>query len=457
MDEATYDVVVIGSGSGNIIVSEALSEGLSVALIDRGPLGGTCLNLGCIPSKMLIFPADRIAEIREARKLGVRADITEIDFQAIMHRMRRLVSHDRASIRRGIGQAEGLDFYEAEGRFVDTYTLQVGDRRVTGKKIFIAAGARPWIPPIEGVDDIDYLTNESVLELEALPKSIVVVGGSYIGVEYAHFFEAMGAKVTLVEMLDRLVPTEEPEVSAVLQKRMSERMAVHTNTRVERFEVLEGGCRVEAQKAGGDKIVLEAERVMLAVGRRSNADILQVEKAGIETNDHGYIKVDDYLRTNVENIWAFGDIIGRQMFRHAANREAVIAWHNATNDHQVRMDFLSVPHAVFAFPQIASVGLTEEQARREFKVAIGRVNYADIAKGSAMMEEDGFAKIIVNQENGHILGLHVVGPFAPLLVQEVVTIMANAGTIDWLARAMHIHPAASELIGDLPYVLHAHG
>lgn len=457
MDRREYDVVVVGSGAGNIVVSQALAEGLSVALVDRGPVGGTCLNLGCIPSKRLIASADRVMELREAQKLGIKVEIEEIDFSGIMQRMRTSVGRDRDAMHAGLVQSDALDFYEIEGYMVDDHTLQVGDKQIRGEKIVLAAGSRPLIPPIKGLDEVDYLTNETVLALDEPPRSLIIVGGGYIGVEYAHFFEAMGTEVVVVEMLERLVPVEEPGISAVLQKRLAQRMAIRTNTRVERISAADGGCVVEArERHTGEPVKMGAQRLMVAAGRRSNADLLRVENAGIETDEDGFIRVDAYLQTNVPHIWAFGDIIGKAMFRHAANREALIAWHNANNDHKVRMDYLTVPHAVFTWPQIASVGLTEAQAREEFNIAVGHVRYADTAKGEAIKEEDGFAKIIVDRENGHILGLHVIGPYAPLLVQEGITVMANAGTIDWLAHALHIHPALSEVIGDLPFVLHAH-
>jgi mycothione reductase len=452
-----YDVIVVGSGSGNIVVNQAISEGLSVALVDRGPVGGTCLNLGCIPSKMLIAPADRVMEVREAQKLGIQTEIKDIDFLGIMERMRASVGHDRDAMREGLIHSKELDFYEVEGYLIDDHTLQVGDKQIRGEKIVLAAGSRPLIPPIDGLDQIDYLTNETVLALTEPPKSLIIIGGGYIGAEYAHFFEAMGTQVALVEMLERLVPEEEPGISALLQKRLAQRMAVRTYTRVEQISATNGGCIVKARDTrSGEPVEMGAERLMLAAGRRPNADLLRVENAGIETDERGFIRANAYLETNVPHIWAFGDIIGKAMFRHAANREALIAWHNVNSDHKVRMDYLSVPHAVFSWPQSASVGLTEAQARREFKVAIGFARYADTAKGEAIMEKDGFAKVVVDRENGHILGLHVIGPYAPMLVQEGVTIMANAGTIDWLAHALHIHPALSEVIGDLPFVLHAH-
>ncbi len=442
-----YDVIVVGSGSGTRIVDNALGHGMRVALVDRGPLGGTCMMVGCIPSKKLIFPADRVMEAREAEKLGLEVDIRHIDFGSIMERMRRGVREGQEKVRAGIEAAADLDFYEMEGHFVDKYTLQVGDERIRGDHIFLVSGARPLIPPIEGLEDVPYLTNESVLELTERPESLLIVGGGYIGTEYGHFFAAMGTQVTIVQRNEHLVPEEEPEISELLKKKMAERMDVHTNTEAVQVHEDEDGISVVCKNVqSGEEQTLNAERIMIAAGRTSNADLLQVENAGIETDERNYIRVDEYLETNVENVWALGDATGKHMFKHVANREAAVVWHNFAHDHRVPMDYGAVPHAVFSHPQIASVGLTEEQARGQFDILVGRADYGDVAKGEAMMETDSFAKAIVEQESGRILGFHIIGPYAPMLIQEVIDAMADEGTVGDIARPMHIHPAMTELI-----------
>jgi mycothione reductase len=442
-----YDVVVIGSGSGANTVDPALRQGLRVAMVDKGPLGGTCLNVGCIPSKMLTFPADRVVEIQAAKKLGIDAEIGAVDFQAIMERMRRTVSKSQGHMREGIGLVPDLDFYEVEGHFTGDHTLQVGSERIRGERIFIAAGARPLIPPIKGIREVDYLTNDNVFDLSERPESIILVGGGYISAELGHFFAAMGTRVTILGRNTRLVPQEEPEISQLLKAKMMDRMDVHTDTEV--IEVKEQDERtmvVARNRTTGERGEFVAESILIAAGRMSNADLLQVENAGIETDARGYVKVNGYLETNRENIWAFGDITGKHMFRHVANRESIIAWHNSNHDHRVEMDYRAIPHAVFSYPQIASVGLTEAQAREDFDILVGRASYTDVAKGEAMMEEDGFAKAIVDGETGRILGFHIVGPYAPILIQEVTTAMANDVQVGWIDRGMHIHPALPELI-----------
>lgn len=446
----TYDIIVIGSGAGNIIAAKAVRDGLHTALIDKGPLGGTCLNLGCIPSKLLIAPADRIMQIREARNMGVHAKILEIDFGGIMRHMRRSVEEDRHDMRRGFDDLPGLDLFQAKAAFVDDCLVSVSGRELRGDKIFIASGARPRIPSIEGLEKVPYLTNETVLELKTLPESIIIVGGGYVAAEYAHFFSAMGSNVTVLQRGLRMVRNEEPAISALLESRMKKRMQIHTQMDVIKVMEMGNTCQVTARgTVSGKTKEFCAEKLMLAAGRTSNADLLAVDRSGIETDENNYIIVDDFLETNHPNIYALGDAIGRQMFRHAANHEAQIAWHNAMGGEKTAMNFGNVPHAVFSHPQIASVGMTENAAySMDERILVGTAHYKDIAKGEAMHQKYGFAKLIAHRESGQILGCHIIGPHAAVLLQEVVNIMTAGGTVMHIIEAMHIHPALSELIQD---------
>jgi len=442
-----YDVIVIGSGCGMNIADEALTHSLSVALVDKGPLGGTCANLGCIPSKMLIFAAGRIAEIQEARKLGIEAKIRNIDFNFIMERMRKFIRENQEHMKQGVSHAENLGFYEGEGHFVDDYTIEVNGEKIKGDKIFIASGSRPMIPPINGLDSVDFLTNETVLQLKERPKSLIIIGGGYIAVEYGHFFAAMGTRVTMLEMADRLVLAEDPEIADVLKKELSRRMDVYTDVRAE--EVKENGrgitvIAMDAKSNVGKEFT--AQRILVAVGRRSNADLLKVENTGVEVDKRGFIKVNEYLETTKKNIFAVGDANGQQMFTHVANKEAMLAAHNAIHGGKLKMDYSAAPHAVYSHPQIASVGMTEEAAKKVHKVLVGRAEYSDVAQGEAMMEENGFAKAVLEVGTGKILGFHIIGPYAPILIQEVINAMASGGGIDQIQTSMHIHPAITELI-----------
>ncbi len=443
----TYDVIVIGSGSGGEIVDAAISHGMKVAWVDKGPLGGTCLNVGCIPSKILIHPADRIMEILEAKKLGITVEIKDIDFQTIMQRIQRPIQKSHTAMQQGISHAENLDYYHDVGHFIKDYTLQVSEKEIKGEKIFLSSGARPFIPPIKGLDSIPYLTNENVFSLNEKPTSMVIIGGGYIAVEFAHFFSAVGTKVTMFQRGNRLIPNAEPEISEALQKQLMKRMQISLNTEV--LEVQKQGNSVTVKGKNsmtGKEIMVSAEKIFVAAGRKSNADLLKVENTGVRTNAQGYIVVNEYLETSKQNIWAFGDAIGKAMFKHVANEEAVVAWRNAFHEKKTKMEYQTIPYAVFTYPEIAAVGMTEEEAKKQYQILVGTARYSDVAKGEAMMETEGFAKAILEKQTGKIVGFHIIGPYAPMLIQEVINGMALGGDIAYISQGMHIHPALSELI-----------
>jgi dihydrolipoamide dehydrogenase len=350
--------------------------------------------------------------------------------------------------KKGINQIPNFDYFDVEAYFVDDYTLQINDEKIKGEKIFIGSGARPLIPSLKGIDKVDYLTNETLLELDDKPESMIIIGGGYVAAEYGHFFSAMGVKVTILQRGKMLVPNEEPEISDLLKKELRKRMDVFTNT--EAIEVKKNNNFIDVigkVVETGKEEVFTAEKILVAVGRKSNADLLKVEKTGVETDNRDFIKVNDYLQTSKKNIWAFGDATGKEMFKHVANDEAYIAWNNAFHDEKVKMDYHAVPHAVFSYPQIASVGLTQSEAKEKgFDLLVGKARYDDVAKGEAMMETEGFAKAIVDKKTMKILGFHIIGPYAPMLIQEVITIMAIGGQAGHIGYGMHIHPALSELI-----------
>jgi len=461
-----YDLIVIGSGAGMNVASKALQAGMRVAVVEHGLMGGTCLNTGCIPSKILLYPADVIRELDEAKKIGVEGTIANVDFGLMMERMRSFVEEDREQMELSVSAVEALEWYRDTGEFVGDYELKVGKETITAPKVVIASGARAVVPPIEGLVDTGYIDHVSVLGLETLPVSLIIIGGGYISCEYGHFFSALGTQVTLLEMMPRLLLAEDPEISEIVERRFSRYAEIRTNHKVVRVG-RKGDQKVVTALSGEDDKIYEfkADEVMLAAGVRSNSDLLKPEKTGVETDRHGWITVNEYLETTKPGIWALGDALGKHMFRHTANYEAEVVWMNAFTDHRQPVDYHAVPHAVFGYPQVAGVGITEEEAKAEgYEIRVGRARYMDVTKGYAMGEDDSLVKVVVEQGTGRILGCHIVGSQAAILVQQVAYLM-NAGSQDYmpLADSQVIHPALSEVVinafGNMapPDHVHAHG
>ena len=443
-----HDVIIVGAGDVGLGVAfKAVSGGLNVALVDKGNPGGTCVNSGCVPSKTLIYTADRIIETRENTKLGIRSGMIDVNFRAVMERTRRVVTRSRNSIKKAIKGSENLEFIDKEARFIDEHTLEAGGRKIRGKQIFLATGARPLVPPIRGLEKTPFLTNENVLGLASRPDSIIFIGGGFISLEYAHFFSAMGVKVKLIDRNPGLLPLGEPEISRLLKQELEKRIELHMG--VEIMEIQRGGdgyiVLVKNARTGRGKRI-SASHVMVNAGRKSNADLLKPENAGIETDKDGFIKVDKYLRTNKKHIWAIGDAIGRKMFTHAGDKEAELAWHNARHKKQISMDFESVPYAVYTHPQIASVGLTEREARLDHEILVGHTLYSDTVMGEAMMERTGFAKAVVEKGTRRVLGFHIIGPHAAMLIQEVANAIIHKADVESITGCMHIFPALSNIV-----------
>jgi len=443
-----FDVLVVGSGSGMMIANAAVNSGKTVAIVEMAKLGGTCLNVGCIPSKMVIYPADMVNQIRHAEQLGIKVTIDEIDFPFIMKRTKEFVEHDRHPMEDAITQIDGLSFYPVQGEFIDDYTMQVGDEVIKADTIFLASGARPFIPPIKGIEGIDYLTNDNVWDMTERPESMVIVGGGLIAVEMAHFFSSMGVDVSLLSRSPRLIKNGEPEVSEILLTSMRQRMHIETDIEVKEIEKKGDRLRVKAKTKGGEEKEYDVETIFIAAGRKSNADLLKVEKTGVKVDSRGYIIVDEEYQTSKKNIIAFGDAIGREMFKHVANAEAQVVWQKYSHGHSHQMNYDLVPYAAFSWPQVAAVGITEaEVKKRGIKYLIGEYNYRDTAKGAAMAEEDGYVKVLLSSEEYKILGASIIGPFAPILIQEIISVMnAGEGTVHPITDAMHIHPSLSEVV-----------
>ena len=444
-----FDVIVVGSGSGMLVASVAVEQGLNVALVEQGKMGGTCINVGCVPSKMLIYPADLISSLGNAKKLGVNTTTNSVDFNNIMIRMHELVNHDSGHQASAVEATPNLTWYKDTGYFISDYTMQVGTRTVSARMIFIASGAHTTIPSIKGIENVNYLTSDTTLELKTAPMSILIVGGGYIGMEYGHFFSSIGVKTTIIQRPKHILPDEEVEISNLLRNQIEGKI-----------EIFSGHEVVEAKQESNTKIIIaknletgkllefSADAILIATGRSSNANNLKPQQTGVKLNEQGFIEVNEYLETSKKNIWAFGDAIGKLMFKHAANYEAGVVWHNANHDHKIEMNYAAVPHAVFTYPQIASVGLKSEEAKQQnYKILVGKALYKDTAMGAAMGFPDGFVKVVVEEETGKILGAHIIGHEASILIQEIVNAMVSGeGTYSPIARGIHIHPALSEVV-----------
>ena len=447
-----YDIIVIGSGCGLLIVEAAAAKGWKTALIEKGKLGGTCLNVGCIPSKMLIHPADVIYEIGNVKQLGIDASINGVNFKSIIDRTLFTIKGYRNKLHRQLHRLNGVDLYENTARFTSDYVIDVAGETVTSSRIIIACGARPVMPDESLIGKEGILTNDNLLDLQEAPERLIIVGGGYIACEYAHFFASMGSQVILIEMADRLLTGEEPEVSELVERTLSNIAEIRTNTRLDGIKETDSGWEVSAVSVeNGTLKKFKGTHVLFAIGRKPNTDWLGLENTSIKTDINGYIPVDHFLSTNLEGVYAIGDVNGVQMFRHAANYEAEIAWHNAAHSNnkqgeRAAVDYSAMPRAIFTRPQVAAVGMTQTEAEKLYPAITKKVFYYETAKGEAMQEKHGFVKTITNPENGRILGCHIAGPQASVLIQEVVNAMAGDGTVDSIFGGVHIHPALSEVI-----------
>jgi len=484
----TYDLVVIGSGVGLSVLNVGLQLGMNCALVENTKIGGTCLTRGCIPSKVLVYPADLIRESQHAKKVGIKFNIENIDWDLIAKRMWSQIDESKM-MDQGLSTVPNLKLYKGIGEFIGEYEMKVKNTKngeeighFKSERFVIASGARSFIPPIQGIEDIDFITNEDFFG-DKFPKkpwrSLIIIGGGVIAAELAHIFSAMGTDVTIVEMFPRLVVTEEPEISHLLQKSLSKHMKVLLNEKAIKayWNKKQKAVLIKNMETGKEKEIM-AEEILIAAGRRSNADFLKVENTGVETDERGWIKTNQYLETNKNNIWCIGDANGLYQFRHKANYEAEICTNNifGPEDQKRSVNYSAVPWAIFTYPQIGHVGMTQAEAiEKGYEIFVAVKNYSTVAKGFAMgyesnQDDDGFVKLIVDKSY-KILGAHVIGPHAALLVQPFVYLMNSgftctlpeykddkdlpkieracpeAGSFMPIYHSMVIHPSLNEVTG----------
>ncbi len=448
-----YDLIIVGTGSGMNYIGSIMDANpeMNVAVIDKDEPGGICLTRGCIPSKILLYPAELVNDIHKAQHFGIDVQIKSIDFSKIMERMRSKISSDIQSIEDNLQANPRIDYYKATAEFIEPYTLKAGEEILKGKMIFLCTGSRPAIPSVKGLDDVGYLTSDDVLHISELPKSLTIIGGGYIAAEYGHFFSAMGSKVTIIGRNPHFLPQAEPEISVLAKRMMSERMEIITNHEVlEVKQIPEGKQVLLKHRETGEEMQIVSSDILVATGRESNSDLLKPEKAGIEIDKLGWIKVDEHLESSQKNIWVIGDATGKHLFKHVANHESTIVYYNAVLGRKATVDFHAVPGAVFSEPEIASVGMSEKEAVAQYEednIVIAFYRFQDTGKGLAMDLEDEFVKVILETETDKVLGAHIIGPHASILIHEIIPVMYTSDqSAAPIMYSMDIHPSLSEVI-----------
>jgi len=456
-----FDFLVIGSGSGLDVANVAVNQGQSVAVVEKGPLGGTCLNRGCIPSKHLLYHADVLETVERADEFEIEATVDEFDFAEIVRKVNEEVQEDAESIRRGLESSSQHELYDGEARFTDERTIEVtggadDGARMRADTVLIAAGTRPGIPDIDGIDDVNYLTSTEALQLESPPDRLVIVGGGYIAAELGHFFGTFGSDVTIVGRRPNLLPEADEEVAEAFTERYADRFTVHTGHAATAVTGDDGEITVEAMPyeygdsggivEDGEPVTVTGDELLVAAGRVPNSDTLNLDATGVETDDQGFVETDEYLQTDAEGVWALGDIVGEYLLKHSANHEARAAARNIFGDDPQPVDYSAMPFAVFASPEVAGVGALEQDLRAEGReYATNTYRYENTARGDAMKAQ-GFVKVLIDLD-GEILGCHIIGPDASTLVQEVVVAMkSGSGTVQDIRESVHIHPALPEVV-----------
>jgi dihydrolipoamide dehydrogenase len=443
----TFDMVVIGTGAGEYASSAAANAGMKVALIDEGPYGGTCVNRGCIPSKMLIRSADVYELVQRAHLWGVNAEVKSIDWQKIVSQVFTTVDGWSAEDLKRNEENPNITNFIGHAEFVGEKTLSIREEEIRGDIVVIAAGSRPRVPNIEGLADTPYVTTDQALRLPEQPRRLVIVGGGFIAAEMAHFFGNLGTEVTIVQRSDRLIANEDADVSSKFTEIYGRKFNLMLNAEVNRVQHSDGHFDIKVKQNGATH-ALSCDTLLLATGRVSNADLLKVEATGVKTDARGFVSADEYLETDVPGVWTLGDIAGRYMLRHSANYEGAYVAHNALHpDDKVAVDYRAMPHAVFGSPQVAGVGMTEEEARKTGRnIKVGRAAYVDVTYGLSLRDEDGFVKVITDADSGEILGCHILGTDASILIQEAVNAMRTYVDVGQLNQAIYIHPALPEVM-----------
>jgi pyruvate/2-oxoglutarate dehydrogenase complex dihydrolipoamide dehydrogenase (E3) component len=439
-----YDLVVLGGGPGGLSVASAAARiGARVALIEKHHLGGECTYSACIPSKALIEAARLAHRIRKANRLGIRVAPPEIDFAAVMERVRSVVGHFAGSDSGDSLRASGIDVFRGSPAFEAYDTVLVdGTTRVNGQRFVIATGSRAAVPTVPGLSDAGYLDNVSVWKLNELPRTLTVIGAGPSGIEFAQAFSRLGSAVTVLADSPQILPREDPEVADRLEVSLSdEGITILKDVQVTRVAVRDGQkvCTYRAKLAAEDREV-SGTHLLVATGRLANVEGLNLDEVGVHADPEHGIEVDDYLQTRSTRVYAIGDVLQRQMFTHAAEREAQVAYQNAVLRLPRKIDYSALPWATFTEPEVATVGLSEAAARQQSDdVRVLRADFADLDRAVVDGLTDGFAKVIATP-SGKILGATIVGEQASLILQEFVLAMEHGLTLPDIASTVHPFP-----------------
>lgn len=450
-----FDLVIIGSGPGGYVAAiRAAQLGMSVACVEVDKLGGVCLNIGCIPTKALLSSALLVNEMKDGEKHGIIAKDVSFDLgpaqkrsRAVADQMNRGIAHlfkkNKVTHVQGFGRLKGKGKVEVEGEDGTNRVLEAGH-------VIIATGSRPRDLPVLKIDENRIWSSTGALMQQGAPASLLIVGAGAIGMEFADVFASYGSKVTLVEALERILPLEDAEISKFMERSYKKRgMDIHTSARFEKADIQEDGVAVTFRDAKGETHEMKVDYVLSAVGRVPNSEGLGLDTAGVKTDERGFITVDERLRTNVEGVYAIGDVAGHQLLAHKASHEGIVCVEHIAGQGHGTVDYDNVPNCTYCHPEVASVGLTEEQAReRGFDIEVGKLPWVAIGRAVAAGHADGFVKIIRDKKYSEILGAHIVGPSATELIAEFVLGRHLESTVEEMEKAIHPHPTLSEGVSE---------
>ena len=438
-----YDAIIIGSGQGGGPLARALAkDGKSVALIEKSHLGGTCINTGCTPTKTMLASAQVAHYVRNADRWGVRTSGMQVDLAAILARKNKITGEFRRGQEKSAAGTKGMRVYRGVARFASAHVVRVGDETLESANIFIDTGTRPSIPQIAGLEAAGYLTNETLMELTEVPEHLIVLGGGYIGLEFGQMFRRFGSRVTVIHHSGQILPREDREIAEALQKALEqEGIEFVLNAKA---TGVSGKIAVE-YVLDGRTVSIAGSHLLVATGRTPNVEDLDLAKAGVATDDRGFIKVNERLETNVAGIWAMGDVNGGPAFTHISYNDYQIVYANLTSANQRTTAGRMVPYAVFTDPQLGGVGWTEKEAREKgYRLKIGKVEMTHVARAIERDETAGIMKIVVDASTDRILGASILSSEGGELVQILGTMMLAGQPYTLLKDAIYIHPTLAE-------------